>query len=145
MIKSEMYRGKIFAGDTKLANTIRVEQTAPMQLTFRAGTFTHTDGQQWALDSDVSVDLMSDANYPTMCQIEIGVLAGTVNVWCGLQRMDGVEEMNPPAGWIGHLLVLPFIIPPGATSLPDIYVITVEPGFPDGTTAQDWKIQMGAA
>ena len=42
MIKSQVGRGAIFAGDTPLASTIAVEQTGPMQLTVRAGSFTST-------------------------------------------------------------------------------------------------------
>ena len=42
MIRSEAGRGLIYAGDTPLALTIAVEQTWPMQLTVRAGSFTST-------------------------------------------------------------------------------------------------------
>mgnify|MGYP001558577136 CR=1 FL=1 len=42
MIRSELYRGMIYAGDTPLACSITVEQTGPMQITVRAGSFTTT-------------------------------------------------------------------------------------------------------
>ena len=42
MITSIIWRGLIYAGDTPLALTIIVEQTGPMQLTVRAGSFTST-------------------------------------------------------------------------------------------------------
>lgn len=41
-IRSELHRGRIYAGDTPLACSITVEQTGPMQLTVRAGSFTTT-------------------------------------------------------------------------------------------------------
>ena len=42
MIRSEVHRGLIYAGETPLACTIAVEQTGPMVLTIRAGSFTTT-------------------------------------------------------------------------------------------------------
>ena len=42
MIRSEVHRGLIYAGETPLACTIAVEQTGPMVLTIRAGSLTTT-------------------------------------------------------------------------------------------------------
>ena len=42
MIRSEAGRGLIYAGDTPLACDIVAEQTGPMQVTVRAGSFTTT-------------------------------------------------------------------------------------------------------
>lgn len=42
MIRSDVYHGLIYAGDTPLALSITVEQTGLMQLTVRAGSFTTT-------------------------------------------------------------------------------------------------------
>ena len=42
MIVSEVNRGLIYAGDTPLASTLVVEQTGPLQLGVRAGSFTTT-------------------------------------------------------------------------------------------------------
>ena len=50
-ITSRVNRGLIYAGDTPLACTIAVEQTGPMQLTMRAGSFTST-GQARIRDYD---------------------------------------------------------------------------------------------
>ena len=50
MIKHEMSKGKIYAGDTPLLSTIAVEQTGSMQLTIRAGYFRST-GQARILDA----------------------------------------------------------------------------------------------
>lgn len=44
MIKSELYQGKIYAGDTPLECSIAVDQTGPLQLTIRAGHL-QTTGQ----------------------------------------------------------------------------------------------------
>ena len=147
-IKSELYQGKVFAGDTQLSSTIAVEQTDKMQLTIKAGTFTHADGMQWTLDSDAIFDLVADANYPTQVMIEIGDIESVVGVWCGTCVMDGIEEFDIPEGWnAGHALAFNFAIPAGCSDLApiDIYVLTVPDGFPDGTNADDWKTQTGAA
>jgi hypothetical protein len=42
-------------------------------------------------------------------------------------------------------LVFDFIVPPNTVSLDaiDIFVLTVESGFPAGTTAADWQVQHG--
>lgn len=149
-IKSELYKGKIFSGDTQLASTILVEQTGAMQLTVRAGTFTHTDGRTWTLDADAVFDLVADANYPTQVTIEIGDIEpdGIMDVWCGTKVQDGIEDFDIPEGWnAGHPLVFGFSVPAGCTDLTpiDIFVLTVLDGFPEGTTAADWKTQTGAA
>jgi hypothetical protein len=44
---------------------------------------------------------------------------------------------------IEQYLVLPFEMEAGATVLPDVCVLTVEPGFPEGTTVEDWTMQSG--
>ncbi len=147
MIKSQIYHGKIYAGATKLASTIRIEQTAPMQLTARAGTVTHTDGRAWTLANDAVFSLAADAMYPTECKIEIGDIASADNVWCATRLVDGVEEMNSPTGWnMGHVLVFPFVIPPNATDLSnvDIFVLTVLPGFPEPAQMAALGIERGA-
>ena len=55
MLKSELYKGLIYAGDTPLASSILVEQTGPMQLTVKAGNFTST-GQARIIDPAESKD-----------------------------------------------------------------------------------------
>ena len=147
MIKSEIYHGKIYAGATQLACTIRIEQTAPMQLKVNAGTLTQTDRRTWTLANDAVFNLTADAVYPTECKIEIGDVAGVTNVWCATRLVDGVEEFNPPAGWnIGHTLAFTFTIPPGTTNLSaiDIFVLEVLPGFPNPAQMAAMGIERGA-
>ncbi|MBE3144664.1 MAG: hypothetical protein IMZ61_12200 [Planctomycetes bacterium] len=154
MIKSEIYKGHIYAGATELASTIVVEQTGLMQLTVRKGKFTCTDGTSHLMESDSVFDLVSHPDYFTEIKIEIGHIphedpsdwSGIVDIWCGTKVNDGVEEFDPPAGWVtGHPLVFNFVIPAGCTDLTpiDIFVLTVLPGFPEGTTAADWAFQTG--
>ena len=153
MTKSEIFRGKIYAGETFLACSINITQTAPMQLTIRAGTFTHTDGVSWRLEADQVFDITPDAVYPTECKIEIGDgkvgdVYGVVDVLCASRLLDGIEKFDTPPDWFtGHVLAFPFTVPAGCVDLADvdIFVLTVLPGFPDGTTADDWKIQSGGA
>ncbi len=146
MIKSEIHHGRIYAGTTQLACTIRIEQTAPMRLTVRAGTFTSTSGRKLTLATDAVFDLAADATYPTECRIEIGDIAGTPNIWCGTRRVDSIEEINPPIGWnTGHLLVFPFVIPPGTIKLDnvDIFILEVLPGFPEPEQMAAMGIERG--
>lgn len=150
MIKSELYKGKIFAGATQLASTIMVEQTGAMQLTVRAGVFTHTDGTEWTLGVDAVFNLVSSPVYLTEVKIEIGDIQpdGIMDVWCGSCVQDGVDEFDIPAGWrTGHSLVFNFSIPAGCTDLTpiDIFVLTVLAGFPENTTGADWQTQTGGA
>jgi hypothetical protein len=149
-IKSEVYQGKIYAGATQLSCTIVVEQTAPMQLTVRSGVFTHTNGTTWTLESDAVFNLVSSPSYPTEVKIEIGDIQpdGIMDVWYGTCVRNGIDDFDVPAGWhTGHPLVFNFSIPAGCTDLTplDIFVLTVLPGFPDGTTVADWQIQLGGA
>ena len=152
-IKSEIYRGKIYAGTTKLNCSINIEQTAPLQLTISTGTFTHTNGVSWRLEADQVFDITPDAVYPTECKIEIGDsrvgdVYGVVDVLCATRLLDGIEEFDTPPDWkTGHVLAFPFVVPAGCMNLSavDIFVLTVLPGFPDGTTAEDWKVQSGGA
>lgn len=96
MIKSELYRGKIYAGATKLASTIEYKETKD-GLTAR-GTLTGTDGQVFEIDETV----------------KRGETLRAGGVWVVL----GWEER-------------------------DVYVLAVLPGFPEGTTAADWKMTVG--
>ena len=149
-IKSETYKGQIYAGSTKLASTIVVEQTGLMQLTVKSGVFTHTNGSKWILDTDAVFNLVSSPDYPTDVKIEIGDIEpdDIMDVWCGTCVQDGVDEFDIPAGWnIGHALVFNFSVPAGCTDLTpiDIFVLTVLPGFPEGTGPEDWQTQTGGA
>ncbi len=148
MIKSEIYHGKIYAGPTNLACSIVIKQTAPMQLTIHAGTFTYTDDQAWTLTAPTVFDVPADPTYPTECKIEIGDIGGVPDAWCASRLLDGVEEFDTPPGWnSGHVLAFPFVIPAGCADLAgvDIFVLSVLPGFPDSTTAEDWQVQSGGA
>jgi len=189
-IKSEIYRGKIYAGDTPLACSIAVEQTGPMQLTIRAGSFTTTgqarifeagiidstlleslltedkaemmaDGrvrvwiqdatgqpvaksQTFNLASDQVLDFAADPDYRKFCFVELGLFGGLMDVLVQQRLDNGFDYPDVPAGWQSiHLLAFEFQIEPGTTELPDIYVLTVEPGFPPGTEPSDWSMQRG--
>ena len=147
-IKSEVYRGKIYAGATKLACSINIEQTAPMQLTVSTGSFIHTDGRTWDTSAPAVFDIAPDTTYTTECKIEIGDINGVTDIWCASKLLDGIEEFDTPPGWnSGHHLAFPFVVPAACVDLGavDIFVLSVLPGFPDGTTAEDWQVQSGGA
>lgn len=163
MIKSLVGRGLIYAGDTLLALSIEVEQTGPMQITVRAGSFTSTgqrrkdrngnwlaweeESKTYTLLTDQILNLTADLTFPKDYDIDL-ISDGTKNdVLVRSRLQDGIEEFAPyPAGWKqAHDLILPFTIPAGMIDLAnvDIFVWTVMPGFPAGTGAADWTMQGG--
>lgn len=161
-IQSTVDRGRIYAGETPLALTITVEQTGPMQVTVRAGSFTSTGQRRkdrsgnwlpwieepvtYALAADQTVDLTADLLVAKEYVVELGVNGlGAVDV---LVRSRIVPDPfpPPPPGWTTiHMLVFPFRVPPLTLDLTDvdIYALTIRPGFPDGTTAANWQTQTG--
>ena len=79
-------------GDTKLSNTIVLEQTAPMQLTFRSGRFVDTDGAEFVLVSDEVVDIPFDASHKRMFTAAVGNLSGRIAIVAEL--LDNVSLSN---------------------------------------------------
>ena len=156
-IKSEVGRGLIYAGDTSLNITIKVEQTGPMQLTVRAGSFTSTgqrrknkDGEflpwieepkTYTLAADQVLNLMSNPDFDKYHDIDLVSDGIAVDVLARSKLNDGIEELATyPVGWKQvHDLILPFIVPAGTTNLAgvDIYVWTVLPGFPTEMPANE--------
>ena len=163
MIKSEIGHGKIYAGDTPLALTIVVEQTGPMQLTVRAGSFTGTgqrrkdhdgkwlpwieESKTYVLVADQVLNLTSDPVFSKEYDIDLVSDGVTTDILVRSKLNDGIEEFAPyPVGWKQvHDLILPFTVPAGTADLAgvDIYVWTVLPGFPLGTGPEDWVNQGG--
>ena len=154
-VTSRLYRGTIFSGDTSLACTIRIDQTGPLQLTVRAGQFTstgdrrlHIPSETFALTADQALDLAAHPTYATAYRAYLATDGTTVDVLLQSRVLDGIEDWpDQPAGWqIVHPLVYEFVLPAGATSLDgvDIPVLAVLPGFPPGTTADDWRVQTGS-
>jgi len=126
---TENSKGIIDAGDTELACTITVEQTGPMQLTIKAGTYTHPDGQMFTLASDEVVNIVSDPTYPVIYRAALGLLNGVFNIWfCGWFRGD-VSSMDKGRAYWQRLawLMVDFVVPPGTTDLStlNIYVLKV--------------------
>lgn len=153
-ITSALFRGLIYAGSTSLASTIVVEQTGPLQLTVRAGSFTTTGDvrqgvppETHTLAADQVLDLTAHATYPTAYRAFLVTDGVSADVLLQSRVLDGIEDWpDPPAGWqIVHQLVYEFVVPAGATDLSavEIPVLTVLPGFPPGTTAADWRLQTG--
>lgn len=146
MIKSEIERGLIHAGNTALTCTLSLEQTGPMQLTVRAGTLVMPDGTAITLAADEALDITADPVLPRYYRIEVGMLDGAANVLCR-SRLEP-EFPAKPAGWVRvHTLTIQggtpecwgshweFAVPPGTTDLSalDIYALSVLPGFPEVT------------
>ena len=152
MIKSELGRGRIFSGVTALASTIRIEQTGAMQLTVRVGSFDTTGdnnrgikSKMFLLTSDRVIPIVSDALESKAYRVELGLDNGAVEVLAQARFVADLWK-DYPIGWATiHPLVFEFVVPPNAVDISkiDIYVLTVEFGFPAGTVAADWLVQNG--
>lgn len=172
MIISELYRGKIYAGDTPLESTLSVEQTGPLQLTVRKGHL-QTTGQARIVHTTkidhVQIDQLLQTNKAEMADAKrlrlwlnghqkkrhdliddfvwdiIVPSSGQIRYWLDvgtnpLGRSDVlINQMDPtminapvsPPGWSNlQTIIFPFVIAAGMTILPDIIVLTVEPGYP---------------
>lgn len=153
MITSRVGRGLIYAGETPLACTITVEQTAPMQLTVREGYF-HSTGdrkrgvipQKYTLVGDRVVNLVSDPVEPVAYDLDL-VSDGTTTTVLVKNRVGAWEykPLDPP--WVKiHELLYEFVLPPECSNVDTIpmYLLVVRPGFPEGTGPKDWKQQTGS-
>jgi hypothetical protein len=146
MLKSELYKGQIYAGATKLACTLSLVQNGPLQITIGKGVFTHTNGSQFTLNQNEILDFVVDATATKFYQALL-VRKGTSVDVALLSRFEGGEYPQLVDGWqLVHPLIFEFALPPGTIDLSgiDIYHLSVLPGFPDGTTATDWQMQRGA-
>jgi hypothetical protein len=143
-ILSELYRGLVYAGATPLSSTLVVEQTGPMQITIRAGEFTYVDGRTCHQDADTVIDLVSDPVFPCAYKVDLGFVFGQPHAWWSSRRLDpdNPAEFEEPPGWelLDHF-IYEFVVPAGAVSLDGvpIVVLTVAPGFPPGTRAEQWQ------
>lgn len=148
MIKSTWPNGhKIYAGDTALHLSTRLEQTGPLELTLRAGNYTTTDGQSFDLLKDQVIPIQLDSELEQVLLIDLGLHKGQVDVLVRLAYLDG-EMPDYPANWqtLQPLVLQPgVIIPPwlGDLNVLEIEVFSVEPGFPEGTDAEYWRMQSG--
>ena len=146
MITSAVHRGLIYSGQTPLASTIRVEQTAAMQLTVRAGLYTGTDGVPVTLATDQVFTLSADPTAVKQYEGELGIdAAGVVEV---LLRSRILPDRYPPVpdGWRTiSVLICTVTLPPGTIRLDEIpiHVLTIRSGFPLGTGPADWRFQGG--
>lgn len=131
VVKSEIHRGLIKRGYTKLNSTINIIQTAPMQLTVKAGVFTDVQGNNFRLENDIVIDLASDPNFDFQVLITLIHGVNGVDVWLDQFLLDGLHyNASCPNGYT-PLIVLAgyesFIIPKNTTSLDniDIFVLKV--------------------
>ena len=126
MITSKVGRGLIYAGETPLACDIAVEQTGPMQLTVRAGSFTSTGdrklgvpSQTYTLDVDCVIDLVSDPHVPVGYDIDLAHDDMTTSVVVKRRTSTGdYAPLTPPWTKV-HELLFEFILPAGRTPAPD--------------------------
>jgi hypothetical protein len=135
MLTSALYRGLVYTGTTKLACTIRVEQTAPLALTVRAGLFTHPNGTVYRLPADVAIPVLPGHRYAVWLAADGDSPDAVVVIgaWG-----PGERDVLTLARTITLLtpLVLAFTVPTDATALDalEINVFDVADGFPPGET-----------
>ena len=133
MIKSEVGKGLISRGTTKLDLSIVIEQTGPMQLTVRKGAYTETDGTVSALLQDQILSFNADANFSKSVTISLvkNISSGAVDVWVDEVLQDGLTMPgDPPSGYQVIMNLVGggwFIIPAGCVDLSnvDIYCFKV--------------------
>ena len=98
------------------------------------------------LGEDLHWQIEPDEEYPIEAKVEVVVSeAGDCDLWLAQKKLDGVEEYDLPAGWhTEHILVFPFVIPPGLPDLAmlDIECLVVLPGSPPSSSP---TIQIGRA
>jgi hypothetical protein len=100
--------------------------------------------QTWTLSADQVITLEADPVHTLYTFAALGIWQGQAELLVGQRLDNGLGYADPPAGWQPlQILIFEFALPPGATELGDIYVLTVLPGFPPGTTAADWQTQGG--
>ena len=162
-VTSWVGRGQIWAGDTPLACTIAIEQTGPMQVTVRAGSFATTgqrrrsrttkEWEPWieapvtvTLAADRVVDLTSDPAHPVAYGVDLISDGMQTDVFVKRRVVGGEKYRDTPAGWTTvHALLFEFTLPPACADVNavDIFALTVLPGFPPGTGPADWSQQTG--
>jgi hypothetical protein len=133
MIKSEIYRGKIWAGDTNLLCTISIEQPAPMQIIIRKGVF--RNGITYTLPEDCIIDIPI-STVDKWYRIELGYY---VAPQADILVRSKINFYPPiPDGWKRlQTMILygqemfgnwEFKVPANSNSLGDLYVFTTEQG-----------------
>lgn len=147
MLKSEMFRGQIYAGATLLGCNLGFEQTGPLQITISPGSFVDTSGYLYELDEAQLLDVDPDPDIDQYFSAQLISDRAQADVAL-MSRFEGGLDSGLPGGWQQvQPLILEFKLPAGTTNLDSIetYYLSVLPGFPEGTTAGDWQIQTGGA
>jgi len=130
MIKSEVHKGLIRRGATKLDLTIEVEQTAPMQLTVRKGTYTNVSGDAYELRKDVALDFIGDVDKTITVSLVLKTSSGEVDIWVDEVPMDGLHlPADTPSGYQVLIELIGaswFILPTGCADLSQIDIYTMQ-------------------
>lgn len=147
MLKSETFRGQIYAGATLLGCSLGFEQTGPLQITVSPGSFVDTSGYLYELDEAQLLNVDPDPDIDQYFSAQL-ISDGTQADVALISRFEGGLDSELPEGWQRvQLLILEFMVSAGTANLDsiEIYHLSVLPGFPEGTTAEDWQIQTGGA
>ena len=98
----------------------------------------------YTLAADRGVALTSDPTRPVAYNVDLIGQGINADVFIKRKVVNVEQYGSPPPGWKKvHELVFEFVIPPGGTDITaiDIYALVVNPGFPDGTSSDDWTTQ----
>lgn len=119
-IKSEIYKGLIYAGDTDLSSTIGFELAEPNQFIVTAGTLT-LQGQVYEVER-TAFTFTQDDSY----QISLGFIDS-------IQTLAAYSPINPPSNWRYVQQLAGFgagIEVRDGAIVSDVYVLKVLFGFP---------------
>jgi hypothetical protein len=123
MIKSQTERGAIYAGDTSLAFTCTIEQTAPATLSLSSGLLTLTSGLSFPVPA-LSIEMPNGVQH-----LYLGLRDGALALYAAAP-MSGFDPaftaLQMVAGFGSGIQVVEGAI------VGDVHVLTVLPGFPDG-------------
>ncbi len=153
MILSEIGRGKIYAGHTKLASSLVVTETGAMEITVSSGSFTNTGNlskgvlpQTYSLLNDAVCPVFNTEQGMKYYAGELVESQWQVDILWRSWYMGQDKPLVPSGFTVLHYIIFPFLVPPNTESLADIsiYCLQVLAGFPDGTDGSNWDgIQTG--
>ena len=140
-------QGKIYAGNTELASSLNVIESAPLELTISTGSYTSTGDKgkgkpprTYNLETAAVCSIFNTETDQKYYTAELVASEWAVEI---LWKSFFPPQLSPPYP-VGFeyvaTIVFPFIVPPFVQSIADIEicVLQVIPGFPPGTGANDW-------
>ncbi len=147
MIIERVGRGLIYAGKTNMASSFIVEETGPLEITVRAGSYTSTGDAKagilprtYTMASDAICTVFNTAPAYKLYQGQLIASQWSTDIlWISYYANQEYPPM-PDGFELVQNIVWQFYVPPNVTSLEntEICVLKVMPGFPDGIDGDNW-------